>query len=138
MIQVSDEVAIHEDTIELRSIYASGPGGQHVNKNRTAIQLRFHIVHAHSLPHEVCQRLIRLAGDRVNGDCQLVITARNHRSQERNRREAYERLFALIRKAAEVPKVRVRKRRSPLAQQERLDEKRKRSETKRMRQPVLG
>jgi ribosome-associated protein len=85
----------------------------------------------------VQQRLIELGGSRVNRDYQLVISARRHRSQERNRREAFERLFELVRKAAEVPRPRLRKRRSQASHQERLSEKKKRGETKRMRQQVV-
>jgi ribosome-associated protein len=137
MIQVTDTIEIDEDAIETKAIYASGPGGQHINKNMTAIQLRFDIMQAYSLPYEVQQRLIELAGSRVNSDYQLVITARRHRSQERNRREAFDRLFELVRKAAEVPKPRLRKQNSQVSHQERLSAKRKHGETKRMRQKVV-
>ena len=137
MIKVTETIEIEDEAIETRSIYASGPGGQHMNKNMTAIQLRFDVMQAYSLPYEVQQRLIELAGSRVNSDYQLVITARRHRSQERNRREAFERLFELVRKAAEVPKPRLRKRRSEVSNVERLSAKRKRSETKRMRHRVV-
>ena len=137
MIQITDTIELDEEAIETKAIYASGPGGQHINKNMTAIQLRFDITQAYSLPYEVQQRLIELAGCRVNSDYQLVITARQHRSQERNRREAFERLFELIRRAAEVPKPRRKKRRSALSNAERLSAKKKRSEVKRMRQRVV-
>ena len=76
MIQITDTIEIDEDAIATKAIYASGPGGQHINKNMTAIQLRFDIMQAYSLPYEVQQRLIELAGSRVNSDYQLVITAR--------------------------------------------------------------
>ena len=137
MIQVTDTIEIDEDAIETKAIYASGPGGQHINKNMTAIQLRFDIMQAYSLPYEVQQRLIELAGSRVNSDYQLVVTARRHRSQERNRREAFDRLFELVRKAAEVPKPRLRKQISQVSHQERLSAKRRHGETKRMRQKVV-
>lgn len=137
MIQVTDTIEIDEDAIETKAIYASGPGGQHINKNMTAIQLRFDIMQAYSLPYEVQQRLIELGGSRVNSDYQLVITARRHRSQERNRHEAFDRLFELVRKAAEVPKPRLRKQHSQVSHQERLSAKRKHGETKRMRQKVV-
>ena len=136
MIKITETIEIEEEAIETRAIYASGPGGQHINKNMTAIQLRFDVMQAYSLPYDVQQRLIELAGSRVNSDFQVVITARRHRSQERNRREAFERLFELVRKAAEVPKPRLKKRRSAVSNAERLSAKRKRSETKRMRQRV--
>lgn len=137
MIQVTDTIEIDEDAIETKAIYASGPGGQHINKNMTAIQLRFDILQAYSLPYEVQQRLIELGGSRVNNDYQLVIMARRHRSQERNRCEAFDRLFELVRKAAEVPKQRLTKRRSQASHQERLSAKKRRGETKRMRQQVV-
>jgi len=136
MIQVTDTIEIDEAAIETKAIYASGPGGQHINKNMTAIQLRFDIMQAYSLPYEVQQRLIELGGSRVNSDYQLIITARRHRSQERNRKEAFERLFELVRKAAEVPRPRLKRRRSEASHRARLSEKRRRGETKRMRQHV--
>ena len=136
MIKVTETIEIEDEAIETRAIYASGPGGQHINKNMTAIQLRFDVMQAYSLPYDVQQRLIELAGSRVNSDFQVVITARRHRSQERNRREAFERLFELVRKAAEVAKPRLKKHRSAVSNAERLSAKRKRSETKRMRQRV--
>ena len=92
---------------------------------------------AYSLPYEVQQRLIELGGSRLNSDFQLVIAARRHRSQERNRRDAFERLFELVRKSAEIPRPRIRKRRLQASHQERLSEKKKRGETKRMRQQVV-
>jgi ribosome-associated protein len=137
MIRITEAIEIDEDTLQFKAIYASGPGGQHVNKNRTAIQLQFDIVQAHSLGHAVQQRLIKLAGSRVSGDFMLTITARRYRSQERNRQEAKERLFELVRRAAEPPKPRIRRRLSHAAHQCRLAEKRKRSEIKAGRRRVM-
>jgi ribosome-associated protein len=137
MIRVSENIEIDEETLEFKSIYASGPGGQHVNKNRTAMQLRFDILQAHTLGHAVQQRLIKLAGNRVSSGYQLVITARRFRSQERNRQDALVRLFELIRiAAAPPPKPRIKRRRSRAENQARLDAKRKRSEVKAGRQQV--
>ncbi|MFV2055772.1 MAG: alternative ribosome rescue aminoacyl-tRNA hydrolase ArfB [Thiohalomonadales bacterium] len=133
MIVITNSISIDEEDIQIRSIYSSGAGGQHVNKNMTAIQLRFNILQCQALPHDVQQRLIHLGGARVNSRFELVITARTHRSQERNRREALQRLFALITTAAIRPRRRLKKRRTRRANQNRLDEKRKRSETKKMR-----
>ncbi len=75
MIKVTETIEIEEEAIETRAIYASGSGGQHINKTMTAIQLRFDITQAYSLPYDVQQRLIELAGSRVNSDFQVVITA---------------------------------------------------------------
>ena len=137
MIQVTETIWIDESAIEMRSIYASGPGGQHINKNMTAIQLRFDIMQANGIPYEVQQRLIDLGGGRVNRDFQLVITARRHRSQERNRREAMGRLLELVRRAAEVPRPRLRRHSSQASHQQRLSAKRRHGEIKRMRQRVV-
>ncbi len=137
MISITDNIEIDEASLEFKSIYASGPGGQHVNKNRTAMQLRFDITQEHGLSHGVQQRLIRLAGNRVSSDYKLIITARRYRSQERNRKDAQERLFELIRKAAEPPKPRLKRKRSRAVNQDRLDEKRKRSEAKAGRRKVM-
>jgi len=137
MIKITETIEIDEASLEFKSIYASGPGGQHVNKNRTAMQLRFDIAQAHGLGHAVQQRLIKLAGNRVSNDYKLIITAKRYRSQERNRQDASERLFELIRQAAEPPKPRLKRKRSYAVQQERLEEKRRRGEVKAVRRRVI-
>lgn len=137
MIRITETIEIDEESLEFKSIYASGPGGQHVNKNRTAMQLRFDIVQAHTLSHTIQQKLIKLGGNRVSNDYKLIITARRYRSQVRNRQDAKERLFELIRRAAEPPKPRIKRERSRAAHQERLVEKRKRGEIKAVRQRVM-
>jgi len=106
VIPVTDQLAIDEDEIEIRHARASGPGGQHVNKTSTAIELRFDVRRSPSLPDEVRARLERLAGSRLTLDGVLVLFAQGHRSQELNRQAAIERLIALIRGATEVPKPR--------------------------------
>lgn len=136
MIQITDNIAINEDELHFKPLYSTGPGGQHINKNMTALQLRFDIIQCSTLPHDAQQRLIHLAGSRVNNEFQLVITAKRYRSQERNRREALDRLCELIRKAAERPKPRLKRRRSYAENQSRLEQKRRRSETKSMRRRI--
>ncbi len=136
MINVTETIEIDENSLEFKSIYASGPGGQHLNKNQTAMQLRFDIIQAHTLSHAIQQRLIKLGGNRVSNDYKLVITARRYRSQARNRQDAVERLFELIRRAAEPPKPRIKRRRSHAANQDRLEAKHKRSEVKAGRRSV--
>jgi len=136
-IYITESLCIDEDELQFKALTSSGPGGQHVNKNMTAVQLRFDIVGSENLPHNVQQRLIFLGGTRVNNDFQLVITARRHRSQERNKREALERLVELLQKASQTRKPRLKRRRSYASNQNRLEQKRRRSETKSMRRRPL-
>jgi len=136
MIRITPAIALDENEIQEEFIRASGPGGQHVNKAATAVQLRFDATRSPSLPDDVRQRLVKLAGKKMTEDGVMIITARRFRSQERNRQDAMDRLTALIRKAAEKPKPR-RKTKPPLASKERrLEEKHQRSETKRQRKIV--
>jgi ribosome-associated protein len=135
-VHITDSIVIDEEELNFKTLTASGPGGQHVNKNQTAVQLRFDIIQSPSLPYAVQQRLIQLGGSRVNNDFQLVITARRHRSQARNKREVMDRMCELIRKAAERRKPRIKRKRSKADNQTRLDEKRRHSERKAQRRRV--
>src|SRR5712671_4866669 len=96
MIRITDHIAIDEGELSESFIRSSGPGGQNVNKLATAVQLRFDVRHSPSLPGDVRTRLERLAGRRLTREGVLVITAQRHRTQERNRQDALERLIALI------------------------------------------
>jgi ribosome-associated protein len=136
MLHITPIIAINEVEIQLDFIRASGPGGQHLNKAATAVQLRFDARNSPSLPDDVRERLMRLAGNRVTEDGTLIITARRFRSQERNRQDAIDRLIELIRKAAEEPKLRRKTKSSRAARQRRLDAKRRRGQTKRLRRSV--
>ena len=134
MIRVTGHIAIDEREIEESFVRASGPGGQNVNKLSTAVQLRFDVRHSPSLPEEVRARLERLAGARLTSDGVLVIIAQNHRTQERNRTDARERLFAMIREAATPPVPRRATRPPASSRRERLESKKRRSGIKRLRQ----
>jgi ribosome-associated protein len=139
MIQVTDAIALDEKELEERFIRASGPGGQNVNKVSTAVELRFDVRRSPSLPDTVAARLMRLAGRRLNQDGVLVLTAMRHRTQERNRADALERLLDLIRKAAEPPPPPRKRTRPTLAsKQKRLEGKSRRSGVKAMRGRVSG
>jgi ribosome-associated protein len=136
MIRVTEEIRIDEGEIRERFIRSSGPGGQNVNKVATAVQLRFDVRNSHSLADEVRERLVRLAGNRVTREGVLVIEAGRFRTQERNRRDARERLAEWIRKAAVPPRRRKKTRPGAGAKARRLEEKHRRGEAKRARRPV--
>src|SRR5436305_12607675 len=103
MIPVTPTITLDEREVEESFVRSSGPGGQNVNKLSTAVQLRFDVRGSPSLPNDVAIRLMRLAGKRLTKDGILVIVAQNHRTQERNRADALERLVALIKQAAVRP-----------------------------------
>src|SRR3954454_1702228 len=118
MIRVTPSIALDEREIAESFVRASGPGGQNVNKLATAVQLRFDVERSPSLPESVRVRLKALAGRRLTHDGVLIITAQRHRTQERNREDALERLIDLVRRAAEPEKPR-RPRKPPLASRRR-------------------
>ena len=134
MIRITDKISIDESEIHESFVRSSGPGGQKVNKVSTAVQLRFDVRHSPSLPNDVAVRLTRLAGRRVTRDGVLVIMAQRHRTQERNRAEAQERLIALIRQAAVAPKPSRPTRPTKASRQKRLENKKRRSGIKALRQ----
>jgi ribosome-associated protein len=133
LIQITRTIAIDEREIEERFIRASGPGGQNVNKLSTAVQLRFDVRNSPSLPADVRARLATLAGKRLSKDGVLTITAQRHRTQERNRAEALERLVEMIRKAAVPPVPRRPTRPSAGERRRRLEAKGRRSAIKSLR-----
>ncbi|MGO4123487.1 alternative ribosome rescue aminoacyl-tRNA hydrolase ArfB [Inquilinus sp. YAF38] len=132
MIRITARIALDERDFEESFILASGPGGQNVNKVATAVQLRYPIDRA-EMPEDMRARLETLAGQRLTKDGVLVITAREYRSQERNRAEAVARLVDLFQRAAVVPKKRRPTRATLGSKIRRLDSKSKRSSVKRMR-----
>jgi ribosome-associated protein len=133
MLRITDAISIDDSELSESFVRSSGPGGQNVNKVSSAVQLRFDVRNSPSLPNDVAVRLMRLAGKRLTKDGVIVIIAQAQRDQVRNRAEARDRLFTLIRQAAVRPKPR-RATKVPKAQKRRrLEGKKRRSEIKRHR-----
>ena len=133
MIEVTHDIAIDEGELEEKFIRSSGPGGQNVNRVRTAVQLRFDAHRSPNLPEDVRARLGRIAGRRMTESGVLIIEGRRFRTREQNRVDVRGRLIGLIRKAAKKPKVRRRTRPSQRAKLRRLESKRRRGAVKRLR-----
>jgi ribosome-associated protein len=136
MIRITPDISIREAELTLDFVRSSGPGGQNVNKVATAVQLRFDVFWSPSLPEDVRRRLVRMAGKRVSKEGVLRIDARRFRTQERNRQDAVDRLVEWIRRAAVKPKKRIKTRPTLGSRERRLEGKRRRSETKRLRKPA--
>lgn len=132
-IRVTPSIFLDESELEETFIQASGPGGQNVNKVATAVQLRFDVLRSPSLPEGVRRRLIAAADRRLTQDGVLVIHARSHRTQERNRADALDRLIDLIRDAAVPPKPRRPTRPTLASKERRIAAKNTRSDVKKGR-----
>ena len=135
-LEITPDIILTDDEIEEKFVRSPGPGGQNVNKVETAVQLRFDAANSPALSRPVFYRLKRVAGHRMTLNGVIVITANRFRSQDRNRKDAQERLIELIQEAAIPPKPRRKTKPSRAAKQKRLDGKRQRSGTKKNRGKV--
>lgn len=133
MLEINQRIRINESELSEHFIRSPGPGGQKVNKVETAVQLRFDVTGSPSLPEDVRRRLLRLGGRRVDGQGVLMIEAHRLRTREGNRRDARERLVALIRQATSRPKPRIATRPTKASKERRLALKRRRGMRKRLR-----
>lgn len=134
MIAVNERIVIPEHEVIERAIRASGPGGQHVNKVSTAIELRFFIWASSVLPEELKQRLAKKRDQRITAAGEVVIQAQRYRSQEQNREDARQRLAALVRSVLEPPKPRLATKPTRASQRRRLENKRAHGTLKQQRQ----
>ena len=132
-LEIAPGLTIADDELEWKFIRASGPGGQNVNKVSSAVQLRFLLHRNTSISASAKHRLRRMAGQRLVDDGTILISARDERSQEQNRRSALERLADLVRAALIEPKIRKKTRPTRASKERRIDSKKKRSSTKRGR-----
>lgn len=136
MPRITDNITIDESELHETFVRSSGPGGQNVNKVSTAVQLRFDARRSRSLDNDVAIRLMRLAGSRMTKDGVIVIIAQQHRSLERNRDDARERLFEMIKQAAVRPAIRRATKPTTASKMRRVEGKKKRSNIKSMRSKI--
>ena len=127
---ITPDISIPDEEFEWKFIRSSGPGGQNVNKVASAVQLRFLLPQNTTLPVAARNRLRAIAGQKINDDGTILISARSERSQDQNKRDALERLSALIRSAMIEPKVRRKTRPTKASKERRIDTKKRRGSTK--------
>ena len=138
ILPITDQLAIPLSELGFRFSRSGGPGGQHVNRTATRVELLFDVAHSPSLTEEQRQRLLKRLAGRIDSEGILRVAAQSERSQLRNRQEAIERLQTLLRQALHIPKRRRRSKVPRWARERRLAKKRRRSETKRYRHKVRG
>jgi len=137
MLQINPIVSIPESEIEFSAIRAQGSGGQNVNKVSSAIHLRFDIA-ASSLPEKYKQRLLLLQDQRINNQGVVVIKAQGHRTRERNRTDALDRLRTLVQSVLAEPKKRISTKPTKAAKRKRVDNKVRRGQRKELRKKIRG
>ncbi len=133
-IPITNTISIFEHELKEKFVHSGGPGGQNVNKLATTVQLRFDVLNSTSLPERIKTRVKAIAGGKLNRAGELIIVANKHRTQERNRVDARERLVEILREAAKPPPPKRRPTRPSLnAKRRRMDSKTKRGAVKKLR-----
>jgi len=130
MLPVSRSINLPEPELVVRFMRADGPGGQHVNRTESAVELRFDVLQSPSLPEDVRARLLARRDRRMTDEGVLVIQARRFRDQGRNREDARERLVEILRAALVAPKKRIATKPTRASQQRRLEGKQQRAKIK--------
>lgn len=135
-LYITQHISISLNEIDFSAIRSQGPGGQHVNKVASAIQLRFDISTS-SLPDYLKERLLKLNDSRINGDGILVIKSQQHRSQKKNKDNALARLQSLISSVLSVPKSRIPTKPTIASQEKRIESKKRHGQLKKLRNKVI-
>lgn len=138
MLPVSRSIVLPESELVVRFMRADGPGGQHVNRTESAVELRFDVLHSPSLPDDVRTRLLERRDRRLTDDGVLVIQARRFRDQGRNREDARDRLVEILRSALTAPKKRIATKPTRASQVRRLEGKQQRAKVKQTRSRSWG
>ncbi len=133
LLSVTPSISLFDDELQESFVRASGPGGQNVNKVATAVQLRFDVRNSPNLPERVRQKVLASGDNRLTKEGVFIILADRHRTQEMNRKDARDRLFEVIRKAAHVPKRRIATKPTLGSKKRRLESKTKRGAVKKRR-----
>lgn len=124
-----------EPEIQFSASRSSGPGGQHVNKVSTAVELRFNIPESQILDEEEKKRIIKKLEGKLTTEGELIVNASETRSQTQNKKLALEKFYTMIEEALKIPKKRKRTRPSAASRKKRLENKRRQSEKKELRKP---
>jgi ribosome-associated protein len=138
MLTISRTLVLPESELVERFLRADGPGGQHVNRTESAVELRFDVAHSPTLPKPLRERLLARRDRRLTDEGVLVIQARRFRDQARNREDARERLAEIVRGALAVPKKRVATKPTRAAKERRLAGKQQRGKLKQLRSGKPG
>lgn len=138
MIEITSNILLNEAELEFTFIRSPGPGGQNVNKVASAVQLRFNVVNSTSLPEDVRVRLVAALSSKLTLQGDLIIKASRHRTQERNKQDALDRLIELIRHSAIPPKKRRKTKPTLSSTQRRLSTKKLHSKNKSLRRSKTG